>query len=84
MTRTLGQWSVIALCVVLTLVSFPAPRLGVSAGPLDQSRRYYMRHSDAPPQNGAVTVTFLETTTLLFDDDRHDRRAALRAGHPRH
>jgi L-ascorbate metabolism protein UlaG (beta-lactamase superfamily) len=35
---------------------------------VDEYRSYYLEQKDAEPEDGAVKVTFLGTTTLLFDD----------------
>jgi L-ascorbate metabolism protein UlaG (beta-lactamase superfamily) len=41
----------------------PSPSTGI-----DQYRSYYLKQDNAEPKNGSVKVTFLGTTTLLFDD----------------
>jgi L-ascorbate metabolism protein UlaG (beta-lactamase superfamily) len=38
------------------------------AGGLEQYRNHFLKSSDEEPKNGAVKVTFLGTSTLLFDD----------------
>jgi L-ascorbate metabolism protein UlaG (beta-lactamase superfamily)/heat shock protein HslJ len=46
----------------------PTSQEGASAGGIDQYRRYYLSQSNEAPKSGAVKVTFLGTTMLLFDD----------------
>src|SRR5262249_18589431 len=54
-----------ALLVLLVTAAFGS---GQAPGDIEQYRKYYLSQSDEEPKNGTVTVTFLGTTTLLFDD----------------
>jgi L-ascorbate metabolism protein UlaG (beta-lactamase superfamily) len=60
-TRTLA--AVLSLAGVAGIYS----QQRAPAGEIDRYRPYY-RSDDRAPKDGAVTVTFLGTTTLLFDD----------------
>jgi L-ascorbate metabolism protein UlaG (beta-lactamase superfamily) len=69
MTNTSTRNTALALCALMiavaAVVSGQAP---VASGDLDQYRKHYVKPSDEEPKNGTVKVTYLGTTTLLFDD----------------
>lgn len=62
---------ILTLSVLLPLLFVPVSTLAQGARPsaeVDKYRSYYLEQKDAEPKDGAVKVTFLGTTTLLFDD----------------
>src|SRR5215475_4215517 len=56
----------LALALLVSVAVDPGSRL--AAGDIDRYRAHYLSASDGVPKDGAVKVTFLGTTTLLFDD----------------
>src|SRR5512146_1160588 len=54
---------VLAACSAAVYAKYFAP-----SGDLDDYARYNLPRNDGAPKDGAVKVTFLGTTTLLFDD----------------
>lgn len=55
-----------ALLIVTAAVVSGQPPTG--SNDIDQYRKHYLKSSDEEPKDGTVKVTFLGTTTLLFDD----------------
>jgi L-ascorbate metabolism protein UlaG (beta-lactamase superfamily) len=57
-----------ALSALLIAVASVAGQAPGTSSDIDQYRKYYLSPSDEEPKSGTVKVTFLGTTTLLFDD----------------
>ncbi len=60
----------LAVCslLVVTIAVAAGQQPPAGSNDIDQYRKHYLKSSDEEPKDGTVKVTFLGTTTLLFDD----------------